>query len=70
MHEQAAYVRREFIAPAPPPAMAAGVAGWLRQRLFGGIFNAALTLFGGLLLIVLIPPAVRFLILEIGRAHV
>jgi len=61
---ETAYVRRELIAPLPPPLAARGMLGFLRQRLFGSVLNTCLTLIGLLLLIVLVPPAVRFLIVD------
>ncbi len=61
---ETAYVRRELIAPLPPPLAVSGMLGFLRQRLFGSVLNACLTLIGLLLLIVLVPPSVRFLIVD------
>jgi len=60
----AAFVRRHLIPPLPPPLAASGMLGFLWQRLFGSVLNAGLTLLGLLLLIVLVPPAVRFLIVD------
>jgi len=61
---ETAYVRRELIAPLSPPLAVSGMLGFLRQRLFGSVLNTCLTLIGLLLLIVLVPPAVRFLIVD------
>jgi len=61
---ETAYVRRELMTPLPPPLAASGMLGFLRQRLFGSVLNTCLTLLGLLLLIVLVPPAVRFLIVD------
>src|SRR5499427_869487 len=58
------FVRRELIAPLPPPLATRGLLGFLRWRLFGGVFNTILTLLGLLLLLVLVPPVVRFLLID------
>jgi general L-amino acid transport system permease protein len=58
------YVRRELIAPLPPPLATSGMLGFLRQRLFGSVLNTILTLMSFLLLIVVLPPLVRFLIID------
>jgi general L-amino acid transport system permease protein len=64
MDAQTAYVRRELIAPMPPPLAATGFIGWLRQRLFSSVFNTVLTLVSLLLLIALAGPTIRFLIID------
>jgi len=61
---ETAFVRRELIAPLPPPLATRGLLGFLRWRLFGGVLNTVLTLLGLLLLLVLVPPAVRFLLID------
>jgi general L-amino acid transport system permease protein len=58
------FVRRELIAPLPPPLATRGLLGFLRWRLFGGVLNTVLTLLGLLILLVLVPPAVRFLLID------
>jgi len=58
------YVRRELIAPLPPPLATSGMLGFLRQRLFGGVLNIVLTLLSLLLIIIVLPPLVRFLIID------
>ena len=58
------YVRRELIAPLPPPLATRGLLGFARQRLFGGVLNTVLTLLSLLVLIVVLPPLVRFLIID------
>ena len=35
------YVRRELIAPLPPPLATRGLLGFARQRLFGGVLTPA-----------------------------
>jgi general L-amino acid transport system permease protein len=64
MDAQLAFVRQELIAPLEPPRISTGLPGWLRQRLFGGILNAILTVVGFALLVVLIWPTVRFLVVD------
>jgi general L-amino acid transport system permease protein len=58
------YVRRELIAPLPPPVATTGLVGFARRRLFGGARNIILTLLSVLLVIVVLPPLVRFLIID------
>jgi general L-amino acid transport system permease protein len=58
------YVRRELIAPLPPPLATSGMLGFIRRRLFGSVLNTVLTLLSLLLLIIVIPPLVRFLIID------
>src|SRR5499426_724110 len=62
--QTASFVRRELIAPLPPPLATHGLLGFLRWRLFGSVLNTVLTLVGLLLLFVLVPPAVRFLLID------
>jgi general L-amino acid transport system permease protein len=59
-----AFVRR---APAPdlaPPFASTGWAGWVRANLFGTPANAVLTVLTILLLVWIVPPAVRFLLVD------
>jgi len=58
------YVRRELIAPLPPPLATSGMLGFLRRRLFGSVLNIVLTLLSLLLIIVVVPPLLRFLIID------
>src|SRR5262249_18008416 len=58
------YVRRELIAPLPAPLATSGMLGFLRGRLFGGVLNTILTLLSLLLLIIVLPPLVRFLVID------
>jgi general L-amino acid transport system permease protein len=58
------YVRRELIAPLPPPLATSGMLGFLRRRLFGSVLNTVLTLLSALVLIIVLPPLVRFLIID------
>jgi general L-amino acid transport system permease protein len=58
------YVRHELTAPLPPPLATSGMLGFLRQRLFGGVLNTILTLLSLLLIIIVLPPLLRFLIID------
>jgi len=64
MDVQSFYLRRAIAEPEPPPTASTGAAAWLRQRLFAGPFNTALTLVSLLILAVLIWPAVKFLLID------
>jgi general L-amino acid transport system permease protein len=64
MDAQAAFVRQELIAPLEPPVVSTGVPGWLRQRLFGSVSNAILTVLSAAILAALIWPALRFLLVD------
>jgi general L-amino acid transport system permease protein len=48
----------------PPPASRAGVFGWLRVNLFSSAFNIALTLIAILFIAWIVPPVVRFLLID------
>ncbi|MBS7540307.1 amino acid ABC transporter permease [Ancylobacter lacus] len=58
------FVRQELHTPLPPPRRNIGVLGWMRENLFSSILNTLLTLFGLLLVVLILPPLVRFLILD------
>src|SRR6478609_7714680 len=64
MDAHAAFVRHELIAPLEPPRVTTGVPGWLRQRLFGSVPNAILTLVSFAILAALIWPTVKFLVID------
>ena len=61
---EAAYVRSAAADPLPPPIAAGGAIGWLRANLFSGAFNIALTLLCCLLIAWLVPPVIKFLIID------
>ncbi len=61
---QTAFVSQQLIASLEPPRAAVGLPALFRQRLFGSVLNSVLTLLGALLIIVLIWPAVRFLLID------
>jgi len=59
-----AFVRAQPIAPLPPPLAASGAIGWLRRNLFSSALNIALTIVCALLIIWIVPPLVKFLIID------
>jgi len=59
-----AFVRSETIPAMPPPAREHGLAGWLREHLFSGPLNIALTLLSVLFLWWLVPTLLNFLIFD------
>ena len=61
---QAAYVATAPIPVSPPPIAHAGAIGWLRANLFSSPFNVALTLLCGLLILWLVPPLLKFLLID------
>jgi general L-amino acid transport system permease protein len=48
----------------PPPASRAGMLGWLRTNLFSSPFNIALTLLAILFIAWMVPPLLRFLLID------
>jgi general L-amino acid transport system permease protein len=58
------FVRQQMVAPMEPPRAMVGVPGWLRQRLFGGVFNSILTVVALVFLVALFWPAIRFLLID------
>src|SRR4051794_11348498 len=64
MDAQAAFVRRELIAPLEPPRVTAGVPGWMRQRLFDGVSNSILTVVSFAVLVAVLWPSFRFLFVD------
>jgi general L-amino acid transport system permease protein len=59
-----AFIRRELIAASPPPPAARGLLGWARASLFSGPFNIAMTIVSVLLILLIVPPLVRFLFID------
>ena len=59
-----AYVRGEPAPALPPPFASTGFLGWCRANLFGTPFNAVLTVLTVLLLAWVVPPLVRFLLVD------
>ena len=58
------FVRREPAAAMPPPFASTGLIGWIRANLLGTPFNAVLTVLTVLLLAWVVPPLVRFLLID------
>src|SRR5262249_21949520 len=58
------YVRRELIAPLPPPLATSGMLGFVLRRLLGCVLNMILPLLAALLLVMFLAPRVRFLIID------
>jgi general L-amino acid transport system permease protein len=61
---QLRFVRMTQIEPLPPPALHTGAIGWLRANLLSTPFNIALTVLTILLLLWIVPDALRFLIFD------
>ena len=61
---QPAYVRRALVEPEPPPLPGGDAMTWTRARLFDGVFNTVLTIVSGVLIVVVVWPAVKFLLID------
>ena len=59
-----AFVRDKPFDPLPPPIIQSGAIGWLRENLFSSVFNIVLTLVCVALIVWLVPPLVKFLIVD------
>lgn len=59
-----AYVRSAPPAPVAPPLAERGVLRWMRNNLFSSVFNSLLTVLVIALLVWVVPPLVKFLILD------
>jgi general L-amino acid transport system permease protein len=64
MNEAAVFVRTAMVPPRPAPVTSRGFVGWLRHRLFNSWPNVLLTLLSIYLLWLIVPPLVRFLIVD------
>jgi general L-amino acid transport system permease protein len=60
----AAFVRHQMVAPMAPPRASIGAPTWLRQRLFGTLFNTIVTLLSAVLVAALVWPAIRFMLID------
>ena len=58
------FIRSAPLAPLPPPLAEAGAIGWARKNLFSGPLNIALTILGALLIVWIVPPLVKFLVID------
>jgi len=63
-HTQVQFLRQAPAASLPPPALRAGALGWLRVNLFSSALNIALTLLCVVLIAWVVPPLVRFLLVN------
>jgi general L-amino acid transport system permease protein len=59
-----AFVRREVAPSLPPPLASRGMIGFLRESLFSGPLNIALTVVSLGLIALIVPPAIRFLVID------
>jgi general L-amino acid transport system permease protein len=62
--EGPAFVRSTPFAPQPPPLTESGAIGWLRKNLFSSAPNIALTVICVLLVVWIVPPLVKFLLID------
>ena len=58
------FVRAQLVETLAPPLSSVGFIGFLRQNLFNGWFNTLLTLFSLYLVWLLVPPLIRFLLID------
>jgi len=58
------FVRRELVSAAAPPPLQRGLMGWVRENLLSGPANIALTLFSIVLMVLIVPPLIRFLFID------
>src|SRR5262249_2210812 len=65
-----AYVRDALVGPKPAPSAMPGAIGWFRANLFSSPFNAALTILAILLMAGVVPPLLRFLVIDATWAGV
>jgi general L-amino acid transport system permease protein len=59
-----AYVRTAPPAPMSPPVTERGALRWIRQNLFSSVFNSTLTLLLIALLVWIVPPLLKFLVID------
>jgi general L-amino acid transport system permease protein len=64
MEGPAFFVRGKPIDPLPPPVPVSGAIGWLRQNLLSTPLNIALTVLCAMLIVWIVPPLVKFLIID------
>ncbi|WP_428029730.1 amino acid ABC transporter permease [Ancylobacter sp.] len=58
------FIRNEMVEPLPPPRQRIGAVAWMRENLFSGVFNTILTVLGILLVVMVVPPFVRFMFID------
>ena len=61
---QAPFIRRALVEPEPPPLASVDAFASTRTRLFGSLFNTALTIASAAILAALLWPAVKFLLID------
>jgi general L-amino acid transport system permease protein len=59
-----AYVQTAPVRPLPPPVLASGAIGWVRANLLSSTLNVVLTILCALLVVWLVPPLIRFLLID------
>src|SRR5580698_5193379 len=52
------------VAAQSPPRQSTGVLGWLRANLFSSVFNSILTLLTVALIVVAVPPVIRWTLID------
>ncbi len=58
------FVRAEPVAAAPPPTLTRGPVAWIRENLFAGPVNTVLTLIALYIVIVTVPPVMKFFFID------
>ncbi|TCK31727.1 amino acid ABC transporter membrane protein 2 (PAAT family) [Ancylobacter aquaticus] len=58
------FIRNEMVEPLPPPKQRIGAVAWMRENLFSGVLNTLLTVLGILAVVWVVPPLVRFMIID------
>lgn len=58
------YVRADNLAAMPPPSLVRGPLAWIRQNLISSPLNAILTLLALYLVYIVVPPVLRFLLID------
>jgi general L-amino acid transport system permease protein len=61
---EASFIRRAVVEPEPPPAAGEDALTRTHRRLFGGVFNTALTIVSTVIIAALVWPALKFLLLD------
>ena len=61
---EASFIRRAVVEPEPPPAAGGDALTRTHKRLFGGVFNTALTIISAVIIAALAWPALKFLLLD------
>ena len=66
---ETAYVRSSMIAPAVPPVSERGAVKWVRENLFSGLFNTALTVLGVLAVFLIVKAALPWFLNGVWNAN-